>query len=134
MSPTSMLHHQHVNKILNFQSILVTNIHFQEVSLELNTAKIHLSSSEIEYILENISNPLLSITKNETCKPVKNIFFLKSSKTGGTTVMSILQRYGMRNDLDFLMGENHGGMYHNNRPFNLGTIKIYDIKFLYLRW
>ena len=41
--------------------------------------------------------------------------------------MSILQRYGMRNDLDFLMGENHGGMYHNNRPFNLGTIKIYRL-------
>ena len=99
---------------------------FQEVSLELNTAKIHLSSAEIEYILENVSNPLLS-TKNETCEPVKNIFFLKSSKTGGTTVMSILQRYGMRNNLDFLMGENHGGMYHNNRPFNLGTIKIYRL-------
>ena len=77
--------------------------------------------------MEDVSNPLLSTAKNESCKPVKNIFFLKSSKTGGTTVMSILQRYGMRNDLDFLMGENHGGMYHNNRPFNLGTIKIYDI-------
>ena len=44
-----------------------------------------------------------------------------------------LQRYGMRNDLDFLMGENHGGMYHNNRPFNLGTIKIYDMRFLYFK-
>ena len=103
--------------------------HFQEVSLELNTAKIHLSSAEIEYILENVSNPLLDEPQNETCEPVKNIFFLKSSKTGGTTVMSILQRYGMRNDLDFLMGENHGGMYHNNRPFNLGTIEINFINY-----
>ena len=89
--------------------------------MELYTAKIHLTNAEIEYILENVSNSVLAKT-NETCDPVKNIFFLKSSKTGGTTVMSILQRYGMRNNLDFLMGENHGGMYHNNRPFNLGTI------------
>ena len=97
----------------------------QEVSLELNTAKIHLTKFEIEFILENVSeNSLAAAISNETCNLVNNIFFLKSSKTGGTTVMSILQRYGMQNNLDFLMGENHGGMYHNNRPFNLGAIKI----------
>ena len=75
-----------------------------------------------------IDSTYLTVT-NQSCEPVKNIFFLKSSKTGGTTVMSILQRYGMRNDLDFLMGENHGGMYHNNRPFNLGTIEMNFINY-----
>ena len=49
----------------------------------------------------------------------KNIFFLKSSKTGGTTVLSVLQRFGMHYGLDFLIGEGTAGLYHNARPFNL---------------
>ena len=64
----------------------------------------------------------------------ENIFFLKSSKTGSTTMMSIFQvfkpflfgyliyfqRIGLHYNMNFLMGENHGGMAVNNRPFNLG--------------
>jgi hypothetical protein len=53
------------------------------------------------------------------CQIQKNIFFLKSSKTGSTTMMSIFQRFGLHYDSRFLMGENHGGMAVNNRPFNL---------------
>jgi len=75
----------------------------------------------------------------EKCSMEKNIFFLKSSKTGSTTMMSIFQvcplvtlvliwsilikyfqRIGLHYDMNFLMGENHGGMAVNNRPFNLG--------------
>ena len=55
----------------------------------------------------------------EKCHRAENIFFLKSSKTGSTTMMSIMQRIGLHYDMNFLMGENHGGMAVNNRPFNL---------------
>ena len=34
----------------------------------------------------------------------KNIFFLKTSKTGSTTMMSIFQRYGLRHEMNFLLG------------------------------
>ena len=34
-------------------------------------------------------------------------------------MMSIMQRIGLHYDMNFLMGENHGGMAVNNRPFNL---------------
>ena len=34
-------------------------------------------------------------------------------------MMSIFQRFGLKYKARFLMGENHGGMAVNNRPFNL---------------
>ena len=34
-------------------------------------------------------------------------------------MMSIFQRFGLKYGSRFLMGENHGGMAVNNRPFNL---------------
>ena len=35
----------------------------------------------------------------------KSIFFLKTSKTGSTTLMSIFQRYGLKYGLSFLLGQ-----------------------------
>jgi len=35
----------------------------------------------------------------------KSIFFLKTSKTGSTTLMSIFQRYGLKYSLSFLLGQ-----------------------------
>ena len=73
----------------------------------------------------------------------KSIFFLKTSKTGSTTLMSIFQRYGLKYSLSFLLGQecfrhfmgllsilwrqrafwkqskNNGGMARNDRPINL---------------
>merc|ERR1719238_1862725 len=58
-----------------------------------------------------------SIISNST-EP-KNIFFLKTSKTGSTTMMSVFQRYGLKHGMNFLLGENNGGMARNERPLNL---------------
>ena len=43
-----------------------------------------------------------SIISNST-EP-KNIFFLKTSKTGSTTMMSVFQRYGLKHRMNFLLG------------------------------
>ena len=40
------------------------------------------------------------------CTPVEKIFFLKTSKTGSTSIANIVQRFGFkRPDTNFLMGE-----------------------------
>ena len=57
--------------------------------------------------------------KEATDEDPKNIFFLKTSKTGSTTLMSLFQRYGLRHNFTFLLGENNGGMAKNERPLNL---------------
>ena len=74
------------------------------------------------YLFEKKSSRALTwLTKEEieSKKMEQNLFFLKSSKTGGTTVLSILQRFGMHYGLDFLIGEGTAGLYHNARPFSL---------------
>lgn len=47
-----------------------------------------------------IINQLLSVTP-PSCKPVNNILFLKTHKTGSSTVTNILNRYGDSRDLLF---------------------------------
>ena len=44
-----------------------------------------------------------------SCKPEKNIFFLKTAKTGSQTMMAIMQRFGIRNNSTFLLGETANG-------------------------
>jgi len=80
------------------------------------------SKDELSYLFEKKSSRALTwLTKEEIdSKEIdQNLFFLKSSKTGGTTVLSILQRFGMHYGLDFLIGEGTAGLYHNARPFSL---------------
>ncbi|XP_029646730.2 galactose-3-O-sulfotransferase 2-like [Octopus sinensis] len=47
-----------------------------------------------------------SETKASICVPQKNIVFLKVHKTGSTTIMNILQRYGIINNLNFVLPKN----------------------------
>ena len=39
-----------------------------------------------------------------SCKPVKRVFFLKTSKTGSTTVANIMARFAFKHNLDALLG------------------------------
>jgi len=47
------------------------------------------------------------------CKPEKNVFFLKTSKTGSQTLMAIMQRFGIQNNLTFFLGESMNGAMSN---------------------
>ena len=72
-----------------------------------------MTRSEVNSIVKKVK-----IVKSDDSNP-KNIFFLKTSKTGSTTLMSLFQRYGLRYKMKFLLGENNGGMARNDRPINL---------------
>jgi len=78
-----------------------------------------LTPDELEAILKNAKLPTKTRSELDSCQMSENIFFLKSSKTGSTTMMSIMQRIGLHYEANFLLGENRGGMAVNNRPFNL---------------
>ena len=42
--------------------------------------------------------------ENRKCEAVKNLFFLKTSKTGSQTLMGIIHRFGIKYGLSFLLG------------------------------
>jgi len=44
-----------------------------------------------------------------TCTTDENIFFLKTSKTGSQTLMAIMQRFGIRHNSTFFIGESKNG-------------------------
>jgi len=39
-----------------------------------------------------------------SCEPTKRVFFLKTSKTGSTTVANIMARFAFKHNLDSLLG------------------------------
>lgn len=45
----------------------------------------------------------LEVNSSKTCKPVQRIVYIKTHKTGSTTMVSILQRYGYLRNLSFAM-------------------------------
>ena len=56
---------------------------------------------------------------NPVCKSEKNLFFLKTSKTGSQTTMAIMHRFGIRNNLTFLIGESpNGGLSPHQEPIS----------------
>ena len=59
---------------------------------------------------------LLAQYESKTCKEVDKIYFLKTSKTGSTSVANILTRFGLRRPgTNFLMGEvSNGGFFFKN--------------------
>ena len=62
---------------------------------------------------------------NGTCEKHDKIYFLKTSKTGGTTISNILMRFGFLREKNYLMGESiaSGGMFFENgyMPFTEET-------------
>ena len=82
-----------------------------------------------------------------TCKESNKIYFLKTSKTGSTSVANLLMRFGLRRPgTTFLMGETaNGGFFFENQymPFNAETCylgrnieprPVYDISYVHMRY
>ena len=73
------------------------------------------------------SKPEVSVGISETntdmaglsCKPIKRVFFLKTSKTGSTTVANIMARFAFKHNLDALLGF---GFYNDESA----SIQIFD--------
>ena len=76
------------------------------------------------------SKPEVSVGISETntdmaglsCNPIKRVFFLKTSKTGSTTVANIMARFAFKHNLDALLGFG----FYNDKSF---IIKRLDSKF-----
>ena len=56
------------------------------------------------------------------CEKIEKIYFLKTAKTGGQTLMSIIQRFGVRHNSSFLIGANEIGKFMKNK--NHKTFKV----------
>ena len=78
-------------------------------------------SNDVDSVQEDVQKPkdlaeLLADYESKTCKEVDKIYFLKTSKTGSTSVANILTRFGLRRPgTNFLMGEvSNGGFFFKN--------------------
>jgi len=98
---------KYVFYILALNSILVP------LALRYWTCYVQVDSPiKMEYIGESVKIHLENERKlatRSTCTPKKNIVFLKTHKTGSSTITNILNRYGEENDLTFVLprvGEN----------------------------
>ena len=59
-------------------------------------------------IKETTMESLFQNSSKKQCKPVKNVIFLKTHKTGSSTIINIMQRFAHRNNLTVaLPGKNH---------------------------
>ena len=89
----------------------------------------------------------LEVYENNTCQEVDKIYFLKTSKTGSTSVANILMRFGLRRPgTNFLLNENaNGGFFFENgyMPFNAETCflgrnlqprPLFDISYVHMRY
>ena len=75
----------------------------------------------------NSDNKVTKLSQGETstpCKPVNNILFLKTHKTGSSTVTNILYRYGDKRDLLFALPR--GGSFGWPGPFLLSSATTFD--------
>ena len=59
--------------------------------------------------IPNEENQIRSELAARTCQTDENIFFLKTSKTGSQTLMAIMQRFGIRHNSTFFIGESMNG-------------------------
>ena len=55
---------------------------------------------------EPTSERLFQDSEKKQCKPVKNVIFLKTHKTGSSTIINIMQRFAHRNNLTVVLPEN----------------------------
>jgi len=65
----------------------------------------------------------------DQCEKVEKIFFLKTSKTGSTTVANILMRFGFRREnSNFLLGELNNGLVLKIESSKLSSKFYYQLK------
>ena len=69
-----------------------------------STGKPEMTSSEPEVETGNPRTNTATDMAGLTCQPVKRVFFLKTSKTGSTTVANIMARFAFKYNLDALLG------------------------------
>jgi len=104
----------------------------QEIKTELKTELKTEIKPEI-YSKTQVQPEIYSKSKTEifkenpesTCTPKSNIFFLKTHKTGSSTVQNLLLRYGDKNNLTFALPRSTTG-----HVFNYGVVclKILDLR------
>ena len=96
-SHTHKLAHNHDPKSVKSQKV-PKNLRISIMPLDQHTVQINEKYSK--YVREH---------ENRKCEAVKNLFFLKTSKTGSQTLMGIIHRFGLKYGLSFLLGRVHNG-------------------------
>ncbi|KAM8973278.1 galactose-3-O-sulfotransferase 4 [Pelodytes ibericus] len=75
-----------------------------------------------------------------TCHPKRHVFFLKTHKTAGSTILNILHRYGDRNNLSFALPFkyqfSYPNLFHSRRVkgYNALNKQAYDILCHHMRF
>ena len=109
---------QKISIVTLFFVLFCINIYTQRTPAKIKTDRESLTSKR------NISEAL-KLFEEKKCVRQEKIYFLKTSKTGSTTIANILIRLGLKaNETNFLFGENgNGGLFftYSYMPFKAET-------------
>jgi len=111
-------------------------VEIKEITSVLSTAKVSTKNAGpiIEFDINTeaapqISSPVLENKPTEQpvlldCSPRRHIYFLKTHKTGSSTVQNILLRYGLKNNLNFALPKTPGcHVYDYNAPIHHSMVR-----------
>ena len=92
----------------------------------------YLGSNPTSNNKESTTERLGQGPERKQCKPVKNVIFLKTHKTGSSTIINIMQRFAHRNNLTVaLPDKNHflgwPNLFHESYVFEHTKNKTYNI-------
>ena len=88
----------------------------------LHKAQPDASSSLPRTFRTNLKPPVHSIENNNCTAPITKIVFIKSHKTGSTTVASIFQRFGYKHDLLFALPLTHSHIFSTKDLFSRKSV------------
>ncbi|XP_033117395.1 galactosylceramide sulfotransferase-like [Anneissia japonica] len=87
-----------------------------------NVGLIHKGSNTQHTVLQSIGNMVRQPVGQRSCTPRKNIVFLKTHKTGGTTLARILEQYAFDNKLNVVIKKGEYKNFHfTNVNFNFNS-------------
>ena len=122
---------------------LYEEAHLEHTSLYHAGGSTTVPPSTITSVARKVQNE----TKSEKCKEIDKIYFLKTSKTGSTSIANLLIRFGLRRPgTTFLLGQTgNGGLFFENQymPFNaescylgqtLNPRPVFDISYVHMRY
>ena len=95
------------------------NVVQQSFNLNQNNA-VETTEPDSEILADNIL-----FGENKTCRPVKNIIFAKTHKTGSTTVQNIIYRFGEEHHLMFVLPKSGQHYFHLRQHFSQDQAELF---------
>ncbi|XP_077991545.1 galactosylceramide sulfotransferase-like [Glandiceps talaboti] len=115
---------------------MTTTYGFREVWVKTSLGKVHGvqgNESKVDTFtftagpdtFDNVTTRIAYYSES-TCQSLKNIVFIKTAKTGGSTMSTIIYRYGLKHDLTVATDPNQDSLIHEDETRQHYIIQTYN--------